>query len=145
APPAPQTLAVTSGGGTVTFTAAATTDSGGPWLSVFPNSSTTPASLTVTANGGALAAGTYTGPITIASTGASNSPVVVPVSLVVTTGQAIAAAPASLSFSFQAGGSTPPAQTIGVTSSGAAGLSLTAAATMQNGSGWLSVSPPSAT
>src|SRR5262249_49846523 len=57
----------------------------------------------------------------------------------------IAAAPASLSFSFQSGGSTPASQTIGVTSSGAAALSLTAGATVQSGSGWLSLSPVSAT
>jgi uncharacterized protein (TIGR03437 family) len=64
-PPA-QTLAITSTGLPLTFTAGANV----PWLRVVADKNTTPATLTVTAATAGLAAGAHTGEITINSPGA---------------------------------------------------------------------------
>src|SRR5208282_5550771 len=81
-------LSVTnSGGGSLAFTASASTSTGGNWLSVSPaNGSATPSapvSLTMTANPGNLAPGTYSGSISVASaSGNANVPVTLAVSAV---------------------------------------------------------------
>jgi hypothetical protein len=78
--PAPGSVNVTNtGGGTLTFTA--TSDS--TWLSVAPASGTAPQALSVSANIAGLAAGTYTGHITVTATGAQGSPATVTVTLTV--------------------------------------------------------------
>ncbi|HVJ09778.1 MAG TPA: N,N-dimethylformamidase beta subunit family domain-containing protein [Acidisarcina sp.] len=78
--PAAAALNVTNGGGgTLTFTAAS--DSG--WLTVSPVSGTAPQTLQVTASLAGLAAGTYTGHITVTATGAQGSPAVIAVTLTV--------------------------------------------------------------
>ncbi len=82
--PANQTVNISnSGGGTLNWTATAqvTTPSGGTWLSVSPSSGTAPSTLTISVNLGTLAAGTYSGTITVAATGASNSPQTINVTL----------------------------------------------------------------
>jgi uncharacterized protein (TIGR03437 family) len=87
--PAAQNLGVTSNGVPIAFTAAATTASGGNWLTINPTSGTTAATggaatnIAVTANPAGLVAGTYTGTITLTSSNASNSPLTVAVTLVV--------------------------------------------------------------
>src|SRR5207244_10867640 len=65
AAPASQTVSVTSSSGVLTFSAIATTNQGGGWLSVTPNNATTPGTLTVSVNGGGLPASPipYTGQI----------------------------------------------------------------------------------
>jgi uncharacterized protein (TIGR03437 family) len=88
--PAAQNIAVTSTGVALPFTAAATTTTGGNWLSVSPASGNTTASggaatnLSVSVNPTGLAAGTYQGTITVTSANASNSPQTATVTLVVT-------------------------------------------------------------
>jgi hypothetical protein len=78
--PANQTISVTNtGAGTLSFTA---TDNAS-WLTISPASGTAPATLTASVDISGLAAGTYTGTITISATGASNTPVSVPVTLTV--------------------------------------------------------------
>ena len=79
-PPSSQSLSVSSTTPT-SFTASATTSSGGAWLAVSPTSGTTPATLGVSANPGALAVGTYSGSVTVSS---SLGTVTVPVTLTVT-------------------------------------------------------------
>jgi uncharacterized protein (TIGR03437 family) len=75
----PQAQAVTvAANSVVAFTASA---SGGSWLSVSPASGTTPANLSISVNPAGLLAGTYSGNITIDSTGASNSPQSIPITL----------------------------------------------------------------
>jgi len=54
-----------------------------PWLSVTPGSGNTPAGLSVSVNTAGLAPNTYSGSIVITSAGAANSPLSVPVILVV--------------------------------------------------------------
>jgi uncharacterized protein (TIGR03437 family) len=86
AAPQPQTIAISmTGGGQLAFSVAANSLSGGvPWLSVSPNSGTTPGNVTLSINPGSLAAGTYQGSVTITVSGASNSPITLPISLTVT-------------------------------------------------------------
>ena len=81
-----QNVSVTASGGSgVTFSAAAaTTPSGGTWLSLPSATGTTPTStFAVSANPSGLAAGTYNGSVTFTSSGASNSPVMLAVTLTV--------------------------------------------------------------
>jgi uncharacterized protein (TIGR03437 family) len=74
--PAPAAQQVNLGvqGPAVNFTAASTTDGGGPWLSAAPLNGAIPAALTVSVNPQGLGAGTYTGNVTITAPGAANSP-----------------------------------------------------------------------
>ena len=60
-----QSISVTSGSNSTSFSAAAATANGGPWLSISPTSGSTPATLTAAINSGGLATGTYTGSIVI--------------------------------------------------------------------------------
>jgi len=81
--PANQSLSITNtGGGTLNWTAS----DNAAWLSVSPTSGTAPSSTTASVNISGLAAGTYNGTITISATGATNSPVSVPVTLTVNPG-----------------------------------------------------------
>ncbi|MEW6130033.1 MAG: S8 family serine peptidase [Acidobacteriota bacterium] len=78
--PANQSLSITNtGGGTLNWTAS----SNQTWLSVSPTSGTAPSTATVSVNITGLAAGTYNGAITISATGATNTPLSVPVTLTV--------------------------------------------------------------
>jgi hypothetical protein len=67
----------------VSFTATAQTSTGGNWLSASISASQTPSVLTVSAVGTALAAGVYSGTVTLTSVQAANSPLVITVTLVV--------------------------------------------------------------
>ncbi len=79
--PASQPLSVSSSGAALAFSASA---SGGSWLTVNPGSGNTAATLSVSASPAGLAAGAYTGTITVSAPSATNSPQTVTVSLVVT-------------------------------------------------------------
>lgn len=68
--PAAQQIAVSGNGGTLSFTA--TASSTGNWLKVSPGTGTTPANVAVTVDGTGLSAGTYTGTVTVA--GANGAP-----------------------------------------------------------------------
>jgi len=78
--PPPSSISVTNtGAGTLNFTAS----SDSSWLTVSPLSGTAPQSLQATASIAGLAAGTYTGHVTITSSGAQGSPATVTVTLTV--------------------------------------------------------------
>lgn len=127
----------------VTYKAVATTQSGGPWLSV--DSSTaqgaTPGVVTAIINGGGLTPGTYIGTISITPLGGNPQPVTV--TLTVAAPAVIVATPAPLSFTF-AGGQLPAGQILSLTSTGAQ-LNLTVGASTQSGGAWLSVNGPAVT
>ncbi len=119
ASPAAQTINISnSGTGSLAGLATGTVTYGGGqiggWLTASLNSSSAPATLTLTATTGALALGTYTAsfPITASVTGITNSPQTVTASLTITAG-----APTHLVFTTQ-----PPA-----TGSGALSPSVTVA------------------
>jgi len=137
-----KTLSLASStGSALSYTATA---SGGSWLSLGSNSGSTPGNVSVSVNPTGMAAGSYTGNITVMSSGASNSPQSVPVTLTVTSGTGsghLTASPRWLSFNYAAGQSAPSPKTVSVGSSGTP-LSYTAAGF---GSSWLSVSPSGGT
>ena len=62
------------------FTATVTSNPVG-WLAAAPGSGVSPGTVTLTANPGTLAAGTYTGTVVITVAGLANSPISIPVSL----------------------------------------------------------------
>jgi len=146
--PTPQTFMVSSSGAALSFTATATTTTGGNWLSVTPASGNTPAILTASVINAPSTAGTYSGSISITSQGASNTTVTIPVTLTVSSQASLTTSPSSLTFNYTIGGTVPGSQTVNVGSTGTA-FTFTAATSTpwlkvtQNGSstpGTLSVS-----
>jgi uncharacterized protein (TIGR03437 family) len=134
-----QTLSVTSTA-SLAFTAAATTTSGGNWLMVTPKSGATPANLGISVNPAGLGTGTYSGNVTISSTGAPNSPQSILVTLTVTGAPTVSISPSVLNLAYQSGGSLPQAQSIAVSATSAAAFTAVA-----SGGSWLSVNPASGT
>jgi len=134
------------GGGTLNFSAAATTNAGGSWLTVSPGGgSATPgrsAALTVRASPAGLAAGTYTGNITLTNA-TSNETVTVAVAMTVTQiEQTILLSQSGLTFTAVAGGGMALPHTFGVLNIGRGVMSWTAtASTLPGGGSWLSVAP----
>lgn len=119
------------------------------WLTVSPASGTMPGSLTVSAGGAGLAPGSYSGEITVASVGVTNTQMSIPVSLTVTSSASLVASPASLTFSSQSNpliptGTTATTQTIQVVSTNQA-TSFTATAASASCGSFFSVSPTSGT
>jgi uncharacterized protein (TIGR03437 family) len=123
---------------------------GGNWLFAGPQNGSTSAGsnvLTVSVITGGLAAGAYTGTVTVTATGpggaaVADSPVVIPITLTVTSGSLTLSA-TDITFPDQTlGGPAPAAQTINIGSSGQA-LNYTAVANSNNAVTWLSVSPAS--
>jgi uncharacterized protein (TIGR03437 family) len=140
AAPQGQVVAVSSTPGSVSFNATVSTVTGGMWLSATPGSGQTPSNMTVSVNPAGLQAGTYTGALSIASAGATNSPQTVQVTLTVTAAAALQAAPANLTFTHQMGAQAPPGQGVTVSSTGGS-LAFTATVSTVIGGNWLSVSP----
>jgi uncharacterized protein (TIGR03437 family) len=83
--PSAQNLSVSSGGSTLSFTATASTTSGGNWLILGSTTGATPATLAVSISPTiSLAAGTYNGMVTVTANGASNGPQTTTVTLTIT-------------------------------------------------------------
>ncbi len=144
--PASQKISVVGVPGPLAYTVTASTNNNsGNWITVSPASGNTPSDITVAVNAGTLPAGDYTGKVTITSTGATGSPIDVPVTLKVVTAQTLTVAPATLNLTYVLGSpTTPQPQTVQVTSSGT-GVTFSAAATTTGGGNWLSVTPASGT
>jgi glucose/arabinose dehydrogenase len=138
--PAAKTVTVTnSGGGTLNFT----TSDDSPWLSASPGSGTAPRDVTVSVDISGLAAGTYTGNVTIDGGGASGSPKTIPVTVTLAppAPPALSVSPSSLSFTASQGGAAPPSQPISIANTGSGTLSYTTS----SNAAWLSASPASGT
>lgn len=133
-PPA-QSVSITSTQ-PVTVSASNTTAS---WLSFTSSGVNTPATITISVNPASLAAGTYMASISVSSSTAANSPLLVPVSLVVSNKPTLAVSPSSLTFSAPASGSNPASQSINLT--GTSALQFTVATAPS----WLSASVSSQT
>jgi uncharacterized protein (TIGR03437 family) len=146
--PTPQTLNITStGGGTIAFTATpAATSCGGNWLVVSPQSSATPAAVSVQINTVSLTAGNCPGTINISAPGASNPSQSIPVNLLVSTNPLLLVPTTGVTFNYQLGSTAVPApQTVQVTSSSTP-LNFNAAATpVSGGPNFLTVSPATGT
>uniref|UniRef100_Q01TB9 BACON domain-containing protein n=1 Tax=Solibacter usitatus (strain Ellin6076) TaxID=234267 RepID=Q01TB9_SOLUE len=81
--PAAQTVQVTSSGANAPFTVTSSTKDGATWLAATPTSGTTPATLSIQVTPANLAAGTYSGTVTVTSS-SSLTPLLIPVNLTVT-------------------------------------------------------------
>ncbi len=139
--PPNQFVNVTSSGTVLGYAATVYADRSTNWLTVSP-SGITPGNISVAVNGNGLAQGTYTGVVTIVSTTANsgNSPVLLPVTLVIDAG-AISVSPTGLTFTQVQGGPAPASQSLAVSGSPAA-ISFQVSATSGSGN-WLSASPAS--
>jgi uncharacterized protein (TIGR03437 family) len=140
--PSAQSIQITnSGSGTLAWAASVNTPAASTsWLSVSPASGTAPSTLSVSVSPGALGAGAYTGSVQITSSGASNTPLSVPLTLTVTQAlPSLAVAPQALTFNYSAGGSAPAAQTVSISNAGAGTFSWTAATSDY----WVVITPAS--
>ena len=131
----PQTVTVTtaSGSGSVAL-ASVTTDSA--WLTV-SSASSTPATLQVSVNPGALKPGTYTGDVLVKGVGSPATSLQIPVTITVNAAAQLTAAPATLTFNYQTGGAAPASQSFAVTASGNAAVNFT----VTSPGNWLQLSP----
>jgi uncharacterized protein (TIGR03437 family) len=126
-------------GFTWTATKTVTTPPSGTWLQIAPVSGSGPGSIAVSVNGTALAAGQYSGSVSVTS---GSTAAQVPVSLEVkpaTTSQLVID-PDAFNFIIHPGGPVPAPKTLRVKNAGTGTLNWTAAATS---SGWLSIGPAS--
>jgi len=137
--PPSQTIQITNAGsGTLSWSASADQ----PWIGLNPSSGMAPSIVTVSINAAGLAAGSYSGRITIAAPGAQNSPTVVIVNMTLrplTPPAALEVSPTQLEFRGQEGGSNPVAQILTVRNTGEQLLTWAA----QVNKAWLRVNPAS--
>ena len=140
--PADQTISLSSNSTAVDYSIAVSTSAGGNWLALrSANNGTTPGSATIgIANFSALNAGTYNGSVSITST-ASNSPVVVSVTLTVLPAVPLTVSPTSFTVSQTVSSSAPVSRQAISLASGTSSIPFTAAATTNKGGSWLAVSP----
>jgi hypothetical protein len=112
APPS-QTVSLTAtGGGAVSFTFSAATSTGGDWLSAGATSTSTPATLSISVTPAVLStlAGDYWGALVITAPGATNSPLVVKITLTVS--QSLPKVTAVLNAASYAPGSVAPGEMV---------------------------------
>ncbi len=146
--PASQPVQLTNtGGGTLSGLSVSVIYPGGQpsgWLSTSLSGTTAPATLTVSAAAGTLAAGTYTATVRITAPGAANSPLDVPVSYTVPQpppSPIIALGATIVGFNAVQGSGNPASQAVTVNNGGGGTLSgLTVSVIYPGGqpSGWLS-------
>ena len=143
---APQQVTVSSAVAGLGWTASSSTNSGGGWLAVSPASGSVPGLINISANAAGLAAGTYSGTVTITAPNAVPAFQTVAVTFNVTaaTPARLGVAPNALSFSFKSG--SPVTSTVlRVENEGGGSLDFTASASTTSGGGWLAVAPTSGT
>ena len=138
--PAPVSLGVTVGGSTTQYSITSTS-SGGPWLTVSPDTAKTPATLKVAVNPTSLSLGAYNGTITVAAVGTGGpASVSVPVTLTVKAAPAsLSVTPNPLTVSYTRGGPAIGAQDLTLSGNGAL-MSYTVSVT---GAAWMTASPTS--
>jgi uncharacterized protein (TIGR03437 family) len=136
--PAAQSVQVTNSGGTLTWSAITSA----PWLSVVPASGTARSAVSVLVSPASLSAGIHAGFIQVSATGASNTPVLISVTLTVAPAPAsLAVSPQALAFNYTVGGTVPAAQGISITNTGGGTLSWAASAS----AAWVGLSSASGT
>lgn len=148
----PQTLTISSVGAAFSFRSAASTSSGGNWLTVTTGGGCslcqTPHAITaVVTSSATLAAGSYSGQIVLTSQSGSVT-LTIPVTLTVasTTGAFLDNLPGQLSFSMLANAASPPtSQPLQIRNAGTGTLTWTAAASTADGGNWLVLSSTSGT
>lgn len=136
-----------TGSGAIAFSATAQTATGGNWLSVNPPAGTvtpqTPVNVAVVANPSGLAAGTYTGTVTFASSTTGGN-IIIPVNLTVSTlAQAIQLSRPALSFTAVASGGVVPPGNFAVSNIGTGTMNFSVSTQTLSGGPWLSATPAS--
>lgn len=135
-----------TGGGKLSFTASADTDSGGDWLSLDTASGVAlpgkPAVLTVSADPSKLSIGTYTGSISVSGSNGESHDVLVTLTISSLSGAFLLSQTGLTFTAVEAGGVVPP-QSFGVINVGSATLNWTASTTTLSGNNWLTVAPAS--
>jgi uncharacterized protein (TIGR03437 family) len=130
------------------FTASASTNSGGNWLKISPAggslASFTSASVSVTADPSQLQQGTYSGTVTVSIAGGQSFTIPVLAS-VAGTQPNLQLSQTGLRFQAVTGGSVTPPQSIAVLNSGAGSLNFAVKVSTLSGGSWLSVTPSSGT
>jgi uncharacterized membrane protein len=137
-----KSIAINNGGGSSLTGLSRTVQyvSGTNWLVTSLDATTAPATLTVQSVAGALSPGTYTANIAVASTAASNTPLLIPITLSVPFPPTIALSTSTANFPAGVGGPNPTPQTINITNTGGGTLTgLTYTTTYTTGSNWLTV------
>ncbi len=147
--PAPKTLRVkNTGGGTLNWTAAAT--STGNWLSITPLAGATPATIALSVNPAGLARGHYAGSVAVTAGGKTETARVflrilgpaAPTPTPITFTAAVQVTPRALEFCLCGGTLTPPSAAVQLTSR-LTGLSFSAKGTTAQGGDWLKFNPAS--
>jgi adhesin/invasin len=137
--PDPKTVSfLNAGAGILNWSATASTESGGNWLSVTPASGTDNGSISVSIVDNSLSSATYHGTVTITDAHAVNSPQTIAVTLIVTPRPTFSVTPTALSFQ-AAPGASPPSRQLTILSSGS-GVPWTATVETTSGGGWLGLS-----
>lgn len=150
AEPLPQVLTIAySDQSTVRFSTAASTSSGGSWLSVSPAGNAccfTPLAVSVIVTAGSLAAGTYQGQVVITNYTNSSINMTIPVTLMIAASGAtfFDDLPGKLSFSFKTGGRAT-SQAVQIRNAGSSTLSWTLTTSTADGGKWLSAPVSSGT
>jgi hypothetical protein len=150
AEPLPQVLTIAyTDQSTVRFSVAASTNSGGNWLSTSPTGGgccNTPLAVQAIVTAGNLAAGTYTGQVVITNFSNGNIKMTIPVTLTVAASGAtfFDDLPGKLSFSFKPGGNAT-SQAVQIRNAGSGTLNWTLTASTADGGNWLSASASSGT
>jgi uncharacterized protein (TIGR03437 family) len=138
-----QNIDVSSTGSALTYsvTTQVLSPPGSQWLGVSAASGTTPTQTQVTINASGLSAGTYAGTVSFAAPG--QTPVVLPVTLTVSSSPLINTVQTSMTFASLAGTTPPASQNLQVSVTGST-LSVTPTTVVMSGGNWLSVSPTGA-
>jgi hypothetical protein len=135
--PLPTQPVIVSNGATGTLSGVRVTGAPG-WLVAEPTTaSPAPAAILLRAQEG-LAAGSYAGSVTIASTVATNSPLTLPVTLTVDPGPALAVSPAAVTLASVEGDTLPVTDTVVVFNAGKGVLGTLAAPVVSPAGEWLS-------
>ena len=143
--PEAQTLTLSSTtGANVSFEATAQETSCGNWIVLNQNNGATPSTLSVQVNTSGLTAESCSGQITISAAGSTNTSVVVPVNLLVSTLPLIQVPTTGPTFTYQIGGATPASQSVQVTST-TSGLNISASASANNNVNFLQITPATGT
>jgi sugar lactone lactonase YvrE len=137
---APQTVNVGSSGAAVSFTATP----GAAWISVTPATAQTGTAIGIAVNPAGLAAGAYTGTVTIASAGAFNS-VAIAITLNLMPANSLTLNPASLAFTYNLGDDPPIPQTLAVGTALNGAMTFSTAVTVDSDVPWLQVDTASGT
>lgn len=134
--PAGQPVTV-SNGGESPLAWSATANQG--WLVLSPATGTAPSSVMVTPNVAGLLAGNHTASITIAASGATNSPQTVNVALTLAARPEITLSASTFTFTAQQNAGNPANQTLSISNTGGGTLNWTAT----DDAAWLTLSPAS--